>query len=285
MDILSPSEITAVWILDKSVETWDNIAFTRIASGIRLNETTITQNLVLDFWRAAEERIFPISIFEAMNEKANGNDLELLIETDSGYLKMALQAKSIKTNDRYSTLIHKAKNAYYSQIDLLIQYARKHGAIPLYLFYNYIDNGDAITNVCNHQGINSIKYTGMSVAKASEIKNAYLDSKTGKWKIPDFEHLHLNHAIPFFFLFLEDEFHLENLVSHKDNNIKIYSLEEIMNDDDWNMLAGPATMNGIMFENSIADDVIEQRQTVKVFDPKFRIVISKNTQGRLYVMS
>jgi hypothetical protein len=42
-------------------------------------------------------------------------------------------------------------------------------------------------------GINSIKYTGMSVAKASEIKNTYHDSNTGKWKIPDFEQLHLSH--------------------------------------------------------------------------------------------
>lgn len=275
MDTLSPSEIAAVWVLDKSVETWNSIDFIRTASRLRLSEPTITQNLVLDFWHAAKHRIFPISIFEAVDEKANGNDLELLMETDSGYIKMTIQAKMIKANDKYPTLKHKASKSSHNQIDLLIRYAKKNGAVPLYLFYNCTDNNDAAEKVCEHHGLEFVQYTGMSVVKAQDIKNNYFNRATGKWKIPNFEHLHVNYAFPFFFLFLYEEGYLEGLVNDEDKHIKVYNRDEIMDDDDWNMLVGPRGIGGIMFEKIMDENMIQKQKGITTFSPQFRIVISK----------
>ena len=67
-----------------------------------MNEVTITQNLVREFW--VDSRVFdlPIRIFESRNEKANGNDLEVLIETNLGYVMLPIQVKIIKENEEHA---------------------------------------------------------------------------------------------------------------------------------------------------------------------------------------
>jgi hypothetical protein len=58
-----------------SVQTWNKIGFVRRKKGLKISETTITQNLIFDFWQLAAASKLPVELYESKNEKANGNDL------------------------------------------------------------------------------------------------------------------------------------------------------------------------------------------------------------------
>src|SRR5688572_6394868 len=75
-------------------DTWKRIEFTRTRNGLKIFETTITQNILYEF------RIYtdlfptiPIRMFEAINEPMNGNDIELIIQTRHGFIIAPIQAK------------------------------------------------------------------------------------------------------------------------------------------------------------------------------------------------
>src|SRR4051812_9472921 len=81
------------WFKMFSIETWQRIDFSRRRDGLKIFETTITQNLVfqLEFTRQMlsslgyGNRVF---IKESKNEKINGNDLEILLQVGTNYIKL-----------------------------------------------------------------------------------------------------------------------------------------------------------------------------------------------------
>jgi hypothetical protein len=59
-----------------SSSIWDRIPFS-YSMGFRYSEVTITENLLFDIYKFnINNPSLAINIFEAKNEKANGNDLE-----------------------------------------------------------------------------------------------------------------------------------------------------------------------------------------------------------------
>lgn len=134
---MSKSEDTLEFLYQYGSRIWERMRFARVRNQ-RISETTITENLIFDFWYQAKKDQLPVEIYEAKAEKQNGNDIEIFIETKQGYLLAAFQAKILSKKGKCPNISHKVDNAY--QIDLLINYAKRKGGQACYLFYNYFDD-------------------------------------------------------------------------------------------------------------------------------------------------
>jgi hypothetical protein len=64
-----------------SVETWQRIERCRRLHNSIISEVTITENLVDTFRQMDEDGILNIGIMQSTNERVNGNDLEIVINT------------------------------------------------------------------------------------------------------------------------------------------------------------------------------------------------------------
>jgi hypothetical protein len=78
---------------------------------------------------------FGIKVFEAADETANGNDLEIAVETGRGYVLLAAQAKMQFKDGRYPAISHRVGDRY--QADLLLSYALKVQGWPIYILYKH----------------------------------------------------------------------------------------------------------------------------------------------------
>src|SRR6202012_5919295 len=80
-----------------AVDTWERIKFSRTTPGLKIHETTITQNLIYEM--RLLKSLYPywgLTLFESTNEKANGDDLELcVLHPDRIIYTYAIQAKII----------------------------------------------------------------------------------------------------------------------------------------------------------------------------------------------
>ena len=133
-------------------DTWARIFFSRKTPRLKIHETSVSQNLVYEMNLIKFK--FPLldfEIFESTNEKANGDDLEITVRHANGtYYTYAIQSKIIY--HRRSKGVANLREGHYQklkhwvgkgagkkkQVDLLIDYAGKHGFIPIYLLYNYV---------------------------------------------------------------------------------------------------------------------------------------------------
>jgi len=111
--------------------------------------------------------------FGIKNEKADGNDLEIFVETRNGYVYFPCQAKIIKDKDKYTNI------AYKAQIDLLINHAHEKKGIPAYLLYNYTKDYNRL-NKMERSGWNDIECFGLSLANAISIKDNFYITENNK---------------------------------------------------------------------------------------------------------
>lgn len=259
-----------------AVETWNRIEFSRTRKGLKIFETTITQNILYEFLRFKELFPFiPISMFEAYNEPRNGNDIELVISTSSGYILAPLQAKIIYNSNKYFSMEHG------NQINNLISYANNIGGIPLYLLYNYVPS---------HIGVKSSRLCGIDYSKeqfgCSLINAHFLKEKFAfkrkikggnyKWKIPSFSDLHPLFAVPWFILGCcrNNSLNVEatkNLLMNTEKietktqlKVRSYAYNELLSDNKWK----PMMLRDLDY---IPPDVEEENIS---FKPKYRIVIN-----------
>jgi hypothetical protein len=123
------------WSKFFSASVWGRIGFCRLVAKMNVYETSITQELVYQFWQLARHFKLPIELFQSKDEKANGNDLEIGIQTKHGYFRVPCQAKIVGKNSRYAAFLHKVRGVY--QLDALLAYGRKVRGLPLYLMYNF----------------------------------------------------------------------------------------------------------------------------------------------------
>ena len=278
-----------------SVRTW--LLLKLVKNGkFRLNETTITQNLVKDFWIESQLYEFPIKIYESTNERVNGNDLEILLETTHGYIMLPVQIKVIKDDDRYPGISYTVRGL--KQIDLLIDYANKKQGIPAYIFYNYYNDIDFDYYVTDYFSQCKIEEFGCTIGNATNIRNAFFErGGLRQWRIPSFEDLHMpaKFAIPLHLAFCK-------LIDGKDidiiwflgkhnqsRKIHFFSFEELKQDEFWHELFPPGRISGISGTPLIGDpiqdtitDSLRFRNTKSaihdephLFSPQYRIVISK----------
>lgn len=264
-----------------SVQTWNKIGFVRKRKGLRINETTITQNLVFDFWQLAAASTLPIEIYESKNEKVNGNDLEIIVETNKGFLLLPCQAKIIYRNNRYSTIHYQSKNSSVFQMDMLLKYAKLNNAIPIYLLYNFYSNYKRTFQIEEEIGF-PLDYFGCSVISAKYLKENFPNTIKGekqKLSTPSFEDLHPYSASPFqdFIRDLQSS-EVENWLfenNHTQNDVRFYTEDELHSDKLWNDLAPLPAIGFVIDEAKEKAFMKSLNAKVKVFNPRFRIIFSK----------
>lgn len=127
-----------------SENIWDRIKDS-IASGIRQGEESITDNILLEIYRAKLKGIHTIHT-PKITESITGCDWEWWIGSEKkGWYRYAIQAKKVRSNDGYyPSLNHTVGSGKERkrQIDILLSYSEANNAIPLYCFYNYVNHTD-----------------------------------------------------------------------------------------------------------------------------------------------
>lgn len=177
MNELNDIEKVQEWFRHQSISVWRRILFSwQQESNTR--ETTITENLVFEFWQFAKFGKGVVSLYEFKKEHVRGNDLELMIETPKGYLLFPCQCKMISKQSKYPTIAHKVGKHY--QVDLLVDYAKKHGGLPLYMFYNH--SLSLSQQMEQYESIISEEEYGISVLGAVYVKYTFFkEDRKPKW--------------------------------------------------------------------------------------------------------
>ena len=139
-------------------DTWERVAFSRSTPGLKIHETTITQNLVYEMnLIKMRMRILELNLFESRNEATNGHDLEIKIQQRDGWVTYWIQSKilyhSIRKkkvvqlgDGRYPQLPHRVGRRL--QVDILLRRAREEKAVPLYLLYNFVKARMPVQPLC-----------------------------------------------------------------------------------------------------------------------------------------
>lgn len=239
-----------------SSSIWDRIPFAHKFE-FKYSEITITENLLFDIYKfSIDNPSLAINIFEAKNESANGNDLELCIEIEPDkYAILVIQAKRIYNVDgkyNYPKISHKVNGKY--QIDLLEDYAKREKAIPLYMFYNYAPD---------FKNKNK-KYYGCTLAFSQFIReHYYLKVSPVSWKIPTFDELHQkHHATPLHTLALNG-LQIKKTIDKYCKNYNVYIKNELLDNDRWVEI----------FDKNNQDF---SKYTSDEFEPKYRIILGEN---------
>lgn len=163
-----------------SIETWERIGFARNRFGLKIYETTITQNLLFQLQKFSELcGSGNVKMYESTNEKTNGNDIEIFLQVGKSYICLPTQAKIIYANEKYPKMEHG------DQIKDLIKYAKTIDGYPLYLLYNYAKSVPS-----------SYKSYGCTLVSAHYLYKTYAYKKKTKWIIPSFLDLHPKIAEP-----------------------------------------------------------------------------------------
>jgi hypothetical protein len=159
---------------------------------VRRTEPTITEDLFLELARQFHLQgiyppgVKPFSIVtvptSSKHEAAQGTDWEWSISDGKRFVSCVVQAKRLyKGSLDYDELGYKSKNQSLPQMDVLLNYAKSTGAVPLYAFYNPVfsvpGNLPPFPSLTCGLGSNQISVQphswGVSVAHAEAVKSAY----------------------------------------------------------------------------------------------------------------
>jgi hypothetical protein len=264
-----------------SAYVWERIGFCKLVAKMNVFETSITQELLYQFWQLAHNSKLPIQLYQSKDEKANGNDIEIAIQTKQGYFLVPCQAKIVGKNSRYVAFRHQVNGAY--QLDTLLTYGRKVRGLPLYLMYNFHNipyQNQAIESLHSLD----IRELGCSLHPAVLLKTDYSISLTGKLSIPNFYDLHRKMTIPFSRLFCTVG--TTRILEETNTNlstIEFYTEGDLTDPDYWQDLAPLAAIGRIppveepRFTESPA-------ATATSFNPMFRVLLSteRHHGGQLF---
>lgn len=182
------------WVAYFSALTWEAYSFPHKSPALPTYETETTNRLVKELFKAILEYPLPIRIFQAKNEKVNGNDLELVLPTKKGmYIRFFCQAKRIEfdknnPNGKYN-LSRTQRNNKTEQIERLLRYGEKNNDLPIkgfpiYMFYNYSEENIKLDKCAN----GNKELYGCTLTSAHYLASMYLVN--GKMKTANFKELH-----------------------------------------------------------------------------------------------
>jgi hypothetical protein len=260
---------------------WERIGFCRTAANMNVYETSITQELLFQFWQLARNSELPIELYQSKDEKANGNDLEIGIGTKYGYFLVPCQAKIVSKKSNYAAFLHKVNSVY--QLDILLTYGKRVKGLPLYLMYNFNDISYQNQTIESFHSLD-IRELGCSLHPAALLKTDYSNALTGKLSIPNFYDLHRKTAIPFSRLFCTvgtTQILKETKTSLSE--ISFYPKRELINSNYWQDLAPPAAIGRIPPFEELRFTQSPPANTTS-FNPRFRILLSveRRPGGRLF---
>ena len=289
-----------------SAKTWHDLMCVHHEL-FKMYEVTITQNLVREFLIHKKMFSLPMHIYESVNEQANGNDLEIFVETQNGFLFIPVQVKVIKQGYKYPSINHPVGTK--QQIDCLIDYANKKRGIPAYIFYNYCEDYEFEDYVSDYlPGLDTEQF-GCTIGNAYSINSNFFErAGLRKWSIPTFQELHmpLNYAVPLLTAFSrlingnssDVSWFLTRNNSKYFQQIRYYSFEELHVDESWDQMLPPPKISGVSnlpgmgdpFEHPTIEPVnrksrINLPYSPALFTPKYRIIISANHRGGIWEVS
>ncbi len=259
-----------------SHETWERIGFSRNRAGLKIFETTITQNLIYNIHLHKPSNFI---IYEAIDESTNGNDIELFMETKGGFLFLAIQSKILYKKENYPKFDHG------DQINNLIQYAHSKGGLPFYLLYNYSKAFVFKNTIC---GVSCDETDfGCTLIGANFLLEKYAFKKTNKqgekkWIIPFFLDLHPKYAIPWFILTSMPHIEKNDELLQKmfpyiqldySAPLNLYSWDVISQSDEWYPLKLVTEYNEEPTETQELSDSVHDQNANERFAPKFRIIL------------
>jgi hypothetical protein len=261
------------WAEIFAIRTWQKIGFCRSIAGFNMHENTVTQELIYLFWELADSRKLPVQMYQAKNEKANGNDIEIAIQTSNGYLLFPCQAKIVNKKGSYPGISHKIAGRFQS--DRLLEYSRRVAGVPLYLFYNCgIDPEKNETLECMHSL--DIQRLGCSIFPAEFIKKNFYRIAKSRWSIPNFYSAHYLLAIPFSCLFeLVNSDTLPRLdLKAFSSGARFYSKDDITDKKYWRNLTPPPSIGRITTDelSPLLTQALDSGRNA--FNPAFRIICS-----------
>ena len=156
----------------------------------RLGEETLTDLLVLDFLASAWGYNVKVLQTTKPQEAQQGTDLEIRVrhgERDA-YV-YAIQAKKLYKKG-YNHLHVRSSRKQSFQIDILENYAKRSGAIPLYLLFNHVDHSSANSRYwhCCQQSIDERQF-GCTLVPSWQIRRVI-----GMYGCRTFKDIHLDPA-------------------------------------------------------------------------------------------
>lgn len=127
---------------DISTHIWKKIAYTH-SLGHEAMEVGITADTIVTLLSERKKGVFGMDVYsrKGQNESKTGSDIDIFLQVDaSSYIWIALQAKVLKKNQRYTTLRdgYTERNPSY-QWEKLSELQRATGCIPFYLLYNGVN--------------------------------------------------------------------------------------------------------------------------------------------------
>jgi hypothetical protein len=196
MEFNKSKEVLIKAFKEFEVDTWERLGFSRLSNQIKTFEVPLTKNLLYKCYQLAKGMALPIEIYEAKNEKVNGNDIEFAIETSDGYVKFPMQAKVVKPNSKYTSF--GANSKCLIQLKLLNDYAVRNNGIPMYLLYNTLHEIE-LTRRGKVLPISNPKYYGSSVLKSYDLTNLIFNDLV---KVPTFWDIYPDFGVPVHYLIL-----------------------------------------------------------------------------------
>jgi hypothetical protein len=157
--------------------TWKNLG-ARHSLKMRWPEIAITNELV---YRLAKAKLPHVQVYEAINEKLYGHDIDLYIEVlPDQYVLLCLQAKVMyaRPYTRYDAIDHKVKDPHTGtemyQWELLNRF--RADRIPFYLFYNGFSPANYSTKVPLGKRRPFLSLLGCSILSLDDFEKRFLDS-------------------------------------------------------------------------------------------------------------
>jgi hypothetical protein len=168
------------WSENFAKNTWDRLKFVYHNEQAKLQETTITDDLVFQISKQFPDTGSLLMLEQAEDEKRNGNAIAI----DKGrFLIFPMQAKRMYAKQRYPRISHKG------QLEGLINNAKEVGGVPLYLLYNFIARDlNHLRTLCGRD-LQADHY-GCALVAAEHIQSNYAYKLKRKnkivWRIPTF---------------------------------------------------------------------------------------------------
>ncbi len=225
------------------------------------------------------------SIFESIDESANGDDLEIIIKRPNGtYLTFAVQSKILYhnlpvgkkgvinlTDGHYHKMQHYVGRKKLNQIDLLLNYSKKNGCIPIYLLYNYVQRSTDVMEKCDV--LFDERQYGCSIVSAHYLKKTYQKPDGNLPSTIKFSNLHPRPALPWFVLTCcFPNMSVEGILKYLGDIIldhpiiKEDSSNAINDDPQWKLLKET-------FDNSFREFNYSLFRLSTQFNPMYRIVL------------
>ena len=180
MNLLS---VQQEFLMGLATTVWDRRGAAK-RTGLQFNEETATELLLLDLkiYYPGKVAVYP---FNKKVESATGADWAwAFVDSDGVFCQgMLVQAKRLDDADkRYRQLRHKKirpqRGSMASQMDQLIDTARRWGLPPIYAFYNHLDDPRRLVNKCGslrHSASTHAGSWGVTLASALTVRHAMPD--------------------------------------------------------------------------------------------------------------